>query len=262
MSTETRIRVEALDGDGQSVTLRLSDRGYAAQGSQGAGEGPVDWIDGLETLPVLTRSMGLDLDPARSADTGVSAVTLANRGGQWDHLRDWAWGRAITVLEGPADAPTAQFTPVLTGIVERADVGWSGVDLILRDRLADLRDRPITEATLAGTSTGGGLGAEGGPSLAGRPVPTGWGVVEALSPVEVNPHDTLYRLGPYHALDAAADGGAPLTIGDSYPDLDSLVAATLAPGEVAGCPALGVIRPAAPPDGAFTVSARFHADSS
>lgn len=260
MSTaiETRIRVEALDGAGQPVTLRLSDRGHAA----GADEGHADWIDDLEGPPILTRSMGADLDPAAPADTGVSAITLANRGGQWDHLRDWAWGRPITVLEGPAGAPTAQFAAVLTGVVERADAGWSGVDLILRDRLADLRDRPITEETLAGTSTGGGLGAEGGPSLAGRPVPTGWGTCEAITPIEANASDNLWRIGPYDALTHAADGGAVLMLhGTGYPDLAALLAATLSPGEVAGCPALGVVRPYGVPEGAFTVSARFHADT-
>jgi len=256
---ETRIRVQALDGDGEAATLTISDRGYAA----GADEGNVDWLDDLESPPILTRSMGTDLDPASPADTGVSAITLANRGGQWDHLRDWAFGRAITVLEGPAGKPTSQFTPVMMGVVDRADVGWSGVDLILTNRLAELRDRPITEETLAGTSTGGGLGAEGGESLAGRPVPTGWGVCEAVTPVEANTSDNLWRIGPYDALTHAADGGAILALnGTDYADLGALLAAELAPGEVAGCSALGIIRPYGVPEGAATVSARFHADSS
>ncbi|MBB4287522.1 hypothetical protein [Roseospira goensis] len=257
MNTETRIRAHYRDAAGVMRTLHASDAGYRA----GPEEGHATYVDDLRVRPAWTRTIGAGLDPD-PADTAYSAITLGDAAsGRYDALREAAWGYAVAVLEGPRGRPTAEFAVVMTGIVERADVGWRDVDLILRDRLQALRDRPITEATLAGTATAGGRTPEGGPSLADRPVPIGWGVVEAIPPVEGNVHDETVRIGPYHALTGVADMGAPLTVGAMYPDWAALQAATLAPGTVAGCPAEGLIRTESPPVGALLVSARFQAVS-
>ncbi|WP_299440156.1 hypothetical protein [uncultured Rhodospira sp.] len=255
--TETRVRAHYMDADGAMQTLHLSDIGYAA----GPEEGYAVYDGALFTRPTWSRSIDPALDPSRGADTSYSAITIGEAAsGRYDALRDAAWGYDVEVLEGPAGAPTADFSVVMTGITERCDVGWRDVDLILRDRLQALRDRPLTTATLAGTATAGGLAPEGGPSLAGRPVPVGYGVAEAVSPVEGNIHDHIYRVGPYDTLTGAADMGAPLTVGAMYPDWAALLAATLAPGAVAGCPTEGLIRLYGPAAGALVVSLRHQSD--
>jgi hypothetical protein len=255
--TETRVRAHYMDAAGAMQTLHLSDIGYAA----GAEESYAVYDGALRTRPTWSRSIDPALDPARGADTSYSAITIGEAAtGRYDPLRDAAWGYDVEVLEGPAGRPTAEFAAVMTGIVERADIGWRDVDLILRDRLQALRDRPLTDQTMAGTATAGGLAPEGGPSLAGRPEPVGSGAVEAVSPVEGNVHDHIYRVGPYDALTGAADMGAPLTVGAMYPDWAALLAAPMTAGTVAGCPAEGLIRLYGPPAGTLLVSLRHQAD--
>ncbi|GEO82853.1 hypothetical protein [Pararhodospirillum oryzae] len=251
---ETRVLVRGVDEAGGDVVVRLSTHGYLAA----ADEGRVDWLPDLEALPEVSRALPLGLDH-ETATSGYTAVSLGNRRGQWDWLRGVAWGREAVVLEGPAGAPTSAFVPVLTGIVDRADVGWETADLILRDRLAALRDRKVIDRTFLGTSLAGGQGAEGGSALAGQPWPTGWGVVEALTPVEANTQDHIYSVGVYQSVVSAWDGAAALTVtGGAYPTLAALLGASIATGQLAQAPALGLVRLGAAPASTLTLTVRYH----
>ncbi|MCR9256268.1 MAG: hypothetical protein NXI16_09255 [Alphaproteobacteria bacterium] len=210
-------------------------------------------------FPPLLESIGVyakhAFAPGRTAGSGRSVlgtVRLANgvsrRGAPapLDHLRGYSFdGRALVIRKGPdrgrmagrsggkAAPPRfpADYPPVFTGTVERAEWGLGSLDLLIRNRQGEVALRPIQEEIYKGDNT---LpeGREGGADLKDKWKPLLLGRARNFSPPRVNRSRNLYQIStaPVTLVDGAFDRGIALTRGILHGTLAGLESASVQPG--------------------------------
>jgi hypothetical protein len=90
---------------------------------------------------------------------GFGEIVLNNADGSLDALNTYGLdGRAVTVRTGVAgDAYPEGWTALLTGTVEQAEFGWDTVRLLIRDRQAEVADRPFQAVKFGGSNEGSPL---------------------------------------------------------------------------------------------------------
>lgn len=170
---------------------------------------------------------------------GAGEIVLSNADGRLDFMNQLGLdGRQLVVRLGtPGTAYPADWTTLLTGTMEQAEFTWDAVRILLRDRQAEVYDKPYQPAKFAGSNTsvgaGGEAGVEGsGDDLKGKPKPRLRGKAINISPPAVNAGKLTFMVSdkPIQSLDAVYVGGNAITPGTARADLAALQAATVSAG--------------------------------
>lgn len=180
------------------------------------------------------------------AEVDRGAIGLDNTDGKLDEMIDYAfdgYGLSLWRIKDKRQPYGAKVT-LTTATVEQIEVSWSEITLRLRSRLA-LLDVPIQPLTYAGTTTDSGkTNAEGTAELKGMPRLLLYGAPRNVPALLVNRGKLVFAVG--HRLSAVIrvrDKGTVINAtGQDFPDLVSLIAATIQEGRYATCLALGLIR--------------------
>lgn len=153
---------------------------------------------------------------------GYGNMVLVNADGALDSLIDYGFaGRNITIKLGEVtqnDAGRANFTTILSGTMEQAEMSWGKVTFRVRDKQQDLA-KPLQQNRYAGNNSLPN-GLEGVASdIGGRPKPLVFGKVFNAPLPLVNSARLIYQAHDGSALqsvDAVYDRGATLTAGAVY----------------------------------------------
>ena len=196
------------------------------------------------------------------SEVGFGAVVLNNADGALDPAADWGFdGRAITLRRGRVgDAYPAAFSLVWVGVMDQAEVDWRRVSLRVRDRQAEVIDRPIQSDLYGGTNQLPN-GIDGTPEdLQGKRKPVMFGRVRNAAVPLVNSAKLVYQLScdGLSAVSAVYDRGAALGLGSSRGSVANLLATNPAPGTfdwVLADSAGAFIRLGSAPAGQITVDA-------
>ncbi len=196
------------------------------------------------------------------SEVGFGAVVLNNADGALDPVVDWGFdGRTIALRRGTVGAAyPSGFPLVWVGVMDQAEVDWRRVTLRVRDRQAQVIDRPLQSVLYGGTNQLPN-GIDGTPEdLQGRPKPLMFGRVRNAAVPVVNTAKLVYQLSSeaLAAIDAVYDRGAALGRGSNRSSVSSLLAANPATGTfdwVLADSAGAFIRLGSAPAGQITVDA-------
>lgn len=191
------------------------------------------------------------------ASVDIGFIELTNADGRLDPLFNYGWGRPATLkLLTARNSPVAGAATILKATVigiETSDPRT--VRLRVRSRLVEL-DRPLLTERYLGTTTSGDAVdvAEGDADLAGRIKPYVLGACLSVPGILVNKFQVLYQFAanPVSSI-VVYDGGIALEYVADFPELSSLLNATIPPGAYATCVARGIARLQTPP--VFVLSA-------
>ncbi|MBY0432202.1 MAG: phage tail protein [Rhodospirillales bacterium] len=170
------------------------------------------------------------------SEVAYGLIILNNADGGLDHLIGHGFdGRTLLIRRGEPDAAYPAGFPVLfRGTVEQAEFSWNRVTLRLRDRQAEIAEKPLQNNRYLGTNVAPG-GVEGtAEDLKGQPKPRLYGRVSNISPPCVNPWKAVYQVsdatGRPLAIDAVYDKGVRLTRSVARASLAELLAVVPAGG--------------------------------
>ncbi|HZY68403.1 MAG TPA: hypothetical protein VFE52_07430, partial [Devosia sp.] len=139
---------------------------------------------------------------------------------------------------------TAQTAIVAVCEAIDASDGWATLRIKFFDRRREI-DKPLQANKYGGTTTTGGVNtADGGADLKGVPKPLCFGRVTNMVPVLANQFDDIYQVHDGAVVSITAyDGGVQLGSAGDYPTIAALRAASVPPGRIGTCLALGLFRP-------------------
>lgn len=224
---------------GAEVAVRMSDTGYIASGLDMPPHAKYPAV--LETAYNITVSLSAtNDDPLPSlAEVTASDITIANGGGDYDHLLGLSWvGREMEIRAGLWSWRASSFARIMRGVVTSIRSDDEAIHLGFRPRLA------VLDQMVERRRYGGSGGAEGPATLKDTLIPLVVGrrrsVPLTLLDKATQIHRVAERLG---AVLGVRDRGVPFdaSSGD-YPSYAALAAATIAPGAWASCLGLGLIR--------------------
>jgi hypothetical protein len=178
-------------------------------------------------------------------------IGMTNTNGQCDTFQFYGWGRPFLIKDLIDRRARAVSAPIIfSGIIHGVDTSdaLNFMRLRVRDRMAVL-DQPLLTERYGGTTTGLGPTADGNVDLKGVVIPHAWGAPFETVPCKlVNEFNGFYQpcAGPLDSM-IVYDVGLELPSDGDYPDLVALDGATIAPGHVATCLALGMVKPKDPP---------------
>lgn len=164
------------------------------------------------------------------SEVGYGVVILNNGDSSLDALLQYGFdGRILTIRRGEdtGDYP-GDFITVFSGTMQQAEFGWSDITLRLRDRQAEVANKPIQTVRFAGTNSLPN-GVEGvATDLKGKPKPLLYGKVENISPPLVNTSKLTYQISEkqINSIQAVRDQGVAISAGSSHASLTLLQAAT------------------------------------
>lgn len=161
---------------------------------------------------------------------GFGVVQLANADGGLDDLIDYGFdGREIVIRRGDDDATAypANYPAIFTGTMERAEFAYDTVTIRIRDRLAEVADKPLQTTKFAGSNSLP-AGVEGVEDIKGKPKPVLYGKALNFSPPLVNTSKLIYQLADkaVQSIEAVYDRGATITAGSSRADVATLESTT------------------------------------
>lgn len=189
------------------------------------------------------------------ATVGAGEIVLNNVDQALAGLRDYGIdGRDVVVRLGPVGgAYPADFTTILTGTAEQAEIGARDVTIRLRDRL-ELLAQPL-QANLYAGNNALPSGAEGvATDIKNQRKPLLYGYRSHLLPVQVNTAKLIWQVhdGAISAIVEVYDRGVILGQNTDHADLAALEAATVPAGFYDTCVALGLFRLGSAPAGRIT----------
>ncbi|MBS7792164.1 hypothetical protein KTR66_19350 [Roseococcus sp. SDR] len=222
---------------GAERVLRYATQGWAGPGAPGFYDGRI-----LEN-PTLRRTAFASGTTGGRIEQGFGELRLANPDGALDGLADFGFdGRNLTLRVGEAHQAYGAFTVLLRGTIEQPTFSELRIAFRIRDRIFEL-DKPVQEATYAGTNIGAS-GVEGtADTIKGRRKPRLWGRVLGVSPVLVNAPAQIWQVndGPISAA-TMFEGGIAIANGAPYASLAELQAVSPAAGQARAWLAGGLIR--------------------
>jgi len=160
-------------------------------------------------------SLSPPTDPV-GASSSFGVIELINPDGALDSYEAMNWsGRPLEVRiggrfnVGRADERTltlAEYATIFKGTVDNLALDEDSITLALRDPAVVLDD-PVQSRLYAGTG-----GDEGGPDLAGQPIPKGWGLIRNANPPLIDGALLIYQLhdGRIESIDEVRDKGIAL----------------------------------------------------
>jgi hypothetical protein len=205
----------------------------------------------------------VDSDIGRKMSTGVGELQLDNSDRAFDTLyaNNTIDGRRVLLKYGqitiPGLVPSSfdTYPTLLDGIAEDWFLDASELRITLRDNAFKM-DVPASANAYGGTGT-----TDGDAGLTGKRKPLAYGVVNNVTPAQINATNLVYQVhdgNAVNAIPAVYDFGYALpTPGTVGPDADyasyaALIAATISNGHYATCKALGLFRLGSTPAGAVT----------
>lgn len=204
------------------------------------------------------------------SEVGFGAIVLNNADGALDTLIDYGFdGRQLIIWRGEAGAAyPAGFTKIFTGTIEQPEFSLNTVTLRIRDRLAEVADKPLQAIKYSGTNALP-AGVEGvADDLKGSPKPLLKGVAFNFSPPLVNTSRLIYQISSNQisSIQNVYDNGAAITTGTSRASLAALEATAPTAGQydyyVGSASDGAYIRLGSSPAGTVTVNATEGANAS
>lgn len=154
----------------------------------------------------IARNMFATGTTIGEVQVGWGEIRIANVDGGLDQYRTHGFdGRLLRVLVGDEAGSYSAFVPVFTGTVARIALTEAHLQLVLRDRMADL-DKPLLTSTYGGTNVPP-AGVDGGEDLEGQVIPRAYGVVRGVPVRWVNKSKDIYQLSDraVHSISAVFD---------------------------------------------------------
>jgi hypothetical protein len=255
------VTVSAHDGV-SDVTLYYSDAGYVSKPS----DTPANtyFAPLLEDPGSLSRTIFAGGTTQGRVEVGYGAVVLSNMDGALDALKDYGYGRSITIQSITArDPETEPLTSAVTrfvGVVSHPEADFEQLRFIIRDQLG-LLDTTLQGSEFDGTSTGP-TGIEGNANVAGNVKPMAFGgALRNISPVLVNSAKEVFgwnfdRAGSTKgssAVSALRNGGASYSLsGTDHSSESALFGATVAGSTADTALGLSLLRTSGSVDSALT----------
>lgn len=222
--------------DGVTETVRLCHNAVARANFLG-----VQWRPSAARLPSFESSLGFDganFGRGTTPVVGDMEITLEETTRAWAGLiwkgagitlRRGAWTRAG---DDPADG---DFQTIWQGRVDSAAVTDATLRLVMLDPGQQLR-RPMVTRQF-GSSGIAVLDVAPAAPQRGNLVPMGWGRLEGVPAILIDPTDLIYLLvgQPANGVQGFYDGGAAFTMGASRASLAALRATSPAAGAVDYC---------------------------
>lgn len=238
MKTIWLITASANDGSSPGdVTLRYSTGGYVTK----PGDTPSNTHFAPRILDPgsIVRTIFSGGTTFGSVEVGYGDILLNNEDGALDGLKDYGWGRTITIESITALRPAkAAYTAAITrfvGIVDHVEADFNTLRLVIRDNLAQL-DIPLQTSVFDGTSTGA-TGIEGNANIEGQLKPMAFGrSIRNAAPFLVNYSKEAYGWNfgadgttkSTVSVNALRNGGATYVLsGTDHADQATLFAATV-----------------------------------
>jgi hypothetical protein len=203
----------------------------------------------------------VDSDIGRKMSSGIGEFQLNNTDRIYDTLyaNNTFDGRRVVFKYGQIilpDRPASfdTYPTLLDGIIKDVFLDEKQLRGTLRDNAFKM-DVPASANAYGGTGT-----TDGDSGLTGKRKPLAYGVVNNVTPAQINATNLVYQVhdGAVNAIPAVYDFGYALpTPGTVGPDADyasyaALIAATISNGHYATCKALGLFRLGSTPAGAIT----------
>lgn len=187
---------------------------------------------------------------SKSSQSTDGYVEIANDDGAFDYLPAamTADGLDISIYHGPRRGYFDDFSLR----IRAQGRSFDGTDTRVRLQLRN-DDSVVAKPIASSYYTGEGL-LDGDLDIAGLPIPSVFGVCNNVSLVRLNKANEVWQIaqGPLQSINAAYDGGLPLTFTADYPTLAALIAAPLAAGQYATSTAFGLVRFYEPPAFRYT----------
>lgn len=194
------------------------------------------------------RAIPVPATSNNASEVGYGVVILNNADGGLDWMKDVGVdGQTLTIRRGPRNGSyPADFPIIFQGTAETVKFDWTKVSLRIRDRKAEVYDKPVQQSEYAGDNVLPD-GVEGvSDDLKGRKKPRLYGKVINISPPMVNTSKIVYQVAEnqIQAINAVYDKGAALTAGTAYTVLADLM-------DNANAPAAGAYTTAITSTGAY-----------
>lgn len=219
----------AVDAIGTEETFYFSSgRGWATSASDTPAK---TYISGGLMGCAYRREMFAEDGLFGRVRSSFGTVTLNNARGDLDSWKNYGFdGRrfVLRMAEEEGAAYPSGYTLVFEARMLRASVSMRSVEIVLRDRLAEL-DAPVCTSTLAGT---GGL--EGPSTLAGRTIPRAYGDTFLLPAVLLDISRNIWLVCENECStigQAARNAGVNVTVGSDYASTADLLATAPAAGQ-------------------------------
>lgn len=168
------------------------------------------------------------------SEVGFGVVVLNNADGGLDGLIDYGFdGRPLVIKRGEPDWDYSDFRTVFTGTMEQAELSFTKVTLRLRNRQAEVADKPLQSVKYAGNNSLPS-GVEGvADDLKGKPKPILKGVALNFAPPQVNSSRLIYQISSKQiaSIQNVYDQGANITAGTSRASLAALESNTPTAGQ-------------------------------
>ena len=217
---------------GGTTTLRYSTHGFTTKPA----ETPANThFEAVVSIPGnFERNMFRPGTTGGRSEVGYGALVLENRDGRLDPLLEYGFdGRQLLLRRGlDTAAYPAGFTTLLSGTLEQPEFSWGQVTFRIRDRLAEVADKPMQTVKYLGDNSLP-AGVEGTTyDLIGKPKPWLFGVVSNISPPLVNTSQLIYQLSHRQIarVDYVKDRFMYLTAGTARASIAALEAGTPAAG--------------------------------
>jgi hypothetical protein len=192
-----------------------------------------------------------------AVSAGYGELELINSDARYDTIyqNNTIDGRRIVVKYGQIDPATDipatydTYPSLLDGMAEDWHLDDATLRISIRDNGFKL-DVPASPNTYGGTG-----GADGTADMAGKRKPLAFGVVNNITPAQVNPANLTYQAhdGSVTAFVTVYDSGYALVGPDiDYPSYAALAASTVGNGHFNTCKAQGLFRIGSAPNGAVT----------
>lgn len=154
----------------------------------------------------ISRSMFGSGTTTGPAELGFGEIRLANIDGGLDQFRDYGFdGRVVRVLAGDEAGDYGSFATVFTGTTGKVQLTESYLQIVLRDRLAEL-DKPLLTETYGGTNVAPD-GVDGDDDIKGQLIPRAYKIVRGAPVKWVNKQKDIYQISdrPVQSISAVYD---------------------------------------------------------
>ncbi len=185
----------------------------------------------------VDRTLPLNPDSSRRAQTQLGRITLANADGGIDSMVSGFAidGQRVRIFLGADDAPFEEYRL----LVETLGLGFDSDSkqvTIQVENTSSLLDAPLQTNVYDGQTLSGG-----DQGLIDRLRPLAFGQVFNATPVLQVLAQLIYQIhdGPIQAITAVRDKGAPLTFDSNVADFNALVSAVVPAGSYVTCLATG-----------------------
>lgn len=244
----------AIDALGTVKTLYFSSGNYVTRPNEVPAS--VAYIPRLTQPGNLTRMMYEDATTAGRSQVAYGTCELENVDGALDYVLDYSLDkRKLRLLVGDPSQPYASFTVAQRLTMQQAEVTYTSLSIILRDRQLEL-DMLLCQRRYGGTNVLP-AGKDGTSDIAGSAIPRLYGTALNFAPILCNTSLLIYQVhdGAIATVSNVYDSGDALKRGVDYTTAADVEATAPAEGEYRVYPAGGYFRLGSAPAGQITCDA-------